>query len=85
MEMKNKMAAADSGRRLLRHSVATLAYWGGKALRDAPNGFAEFRVAEKTRTSGQILAHLGDLAAAVGEGCTAPLHRSSGMRRLPGF
>ena len=46
---------------LLRHTVATLAYRGGKALRGAPAGFAEFRAGDSTRTPGQILAHLGDL------------------------
>ena len=48
-------------REMLRHTVATLAYRGGKALRDAPPGFAHFRAAEKTRTPGEILAHIGDL------------------------
>ena len=52
---------ADDGRTLLRHTLATLAYRGGKAIRDAPSGFAEFRVAETSRTPGQILAHIGDL------------------------
>lgn len=52
---------SDSGRQLLRHTVATLAYRGGKALRGAPEEFANFRIGEKTRTPGQILAHLGDL------------------------
>jgi len=51
----------DHGRQLLRHTVATLAYRGGKALRGAPEGFADFRVAEGTRTPAQILAHIGDL------------------------
>lgn len=51
----------DASRDLLRHAVATLAYRGGKALRGAPVGFAEFRVADTTRTPGQILAHIGDL------------------------
>jgi hypothetical protein len=41
--------------------VATLAYRGGKALRNAPAGFAEFKAGEGTRTPGQLLAHLGDL------------------------
>jgi hypothetical protein len=53
--------ATDDGRTLLRHILATLAYRGGKAIRDAPDGFAEFRVADKSRTPGQILAHIGDL------------------------
>jgi len=54
-------AERDPSRELLRHAVATLAYRGGKALRGAPSGFAEFRVADTTRTPGQILAHIGDL------------------------
>ncbi len=46
---------------LLRHTLATLAYRGGKALRGAPAEFAEFRTGQTTRTPAQILAHLGDL------------------------
>lgn len=46
---------------MLRHTVATLAYRGGKALRGAPAEFADFRAAEGTRTPGHILAHIGDL------------------------
>ena len=46
---------------LLRHTVATLAYRGGKALRGAPAGFSGFQTAPGVRTPGQILAHLGDL------------------------
>ncbi len=46
---------------LLRHTLATLAYRGGKVLRGAPTEFAEFRAGETTRTPAQILAHLGDL------------------------
>lgn len=53
--------APDDKREFLRHTLATLAYRGGKALRDAPAGFAEFRTAETTRAPGQILAHIGDL------------------------
>jgi hypothetical protein len=52
---------ADPGRELLRHTVATLAYRGGKALRGAPDGFAAFRAAGTVRTPGEILAHVGDL------------------------
>ena len=51
----------DSKREMLRHAVATLAYRCGKSLRDAPENFAEFHIGEKTRTPGQILAHIGDL------------------------
>ena len=46
---------------LLRHTVATLAYRGGKALRGAPTEFAGFRAGDTTRTPAQILAHIGDL------------------------
>ena len=52
---------SDPKRELLRHTVATLAYRGGKAVRNAPAGFAEFRGCPSGRTAGQILAHLGDL------------------------
>ena len=45
----------------LRHSVATLAYRGGKAIRDAPAGFSSFRAGPESRTAGEILAHIGDL------------------------
>jgi hypothetical protein len=54
-------AATDPTRQFLRHTVATLAYRGGKVLRDAPDSFALFRVGETTRTPSQILAHIGDL------------------------
>ena len=42
---------------MLRHTVATLAYRGGKALRGAPAEFASYG----TRTPGEILAHVCDL------------------------
>jgi hypothetical protein len=48
-------------REMLRHTLATLAYRGGKTLRDAPEGFGSFRVNETTRTPAEILAHVGDL------------------------
>lgn len=54
-------AISDPKRELLRHAVATLAYRGGKAIRSAPPGFAEFRAGEGSRTAGQILGHVGDL------------------------
>ena len=34
---------SDRDRAMLRHMVATLAYRGGKVLRDAPAGFGDFR------------------------------------------
>ncbi|HKN81805.1 MAG TPA: hypothetical protein VJW17_00145 [Pyrinomonadaceae bacterium] len=48
-------------RQLLRHTVATLAYRGGKAVANAPEGFSSFRIREGSRTPEQILAHIGDL------------------------
>ena len=51
----------DPARQLLRHAVATVAYRGGKALRDSPDHFASFHIGDKTRTPAQILAHMGDL------------------------
>lgn len=52
---------ADPNIHLLRHSVAILAYRGGKALRNAPPEFAHFKASPTTRTPVEILAHLGDL------------------------
>src|ERR1700690_3561241 len=46
---------------LLRHTVATLAYRGGKAVRGAPASFSGFQAAPGVRTPGQIRAHMGDL------------------------
>jgi hypothetical protein len=48
-------------RALLRHTLATLAYRGGKVVRGAPPSFASYRCGETSRTPGQILAHVGDL------------------------
>ena len=48
-------------RELLRHTVATLSYRGGKAISNAPADFKDFRVADGSRTPGEILAHIGDL------------------------
>jgi hypothetical protein len=50
-----------TARELLRHSVATIAYRGGKVIRDAPQGYVSFDAGEKTRTPLQILAHISDL------------------------
>jgi hypothetical protein len=53
--------SADPTRELLRHTLATLAYRSGKAVRHAPEDFAAFQAGEGVRTPGQILAHMGDL------------------------
>ena len=54
--MENK-----STRDFLRHTVATVAYRGAKAIANAPDGFGDFKSFETTRTPLEILAHLGDL------------------------
>jgi hypothetical protein len=51
----------DLKREMLRHTLATVAYRGGKAIANAPDGFADFKASETTRTPLQILAHIGDL------------------------
>jgi hypothetical protein len=53
------MSTADPKRDFLRHTLATLAYRGGKAVRLAPAEFADFQGAG--RPPAQILAHVGDL------------------------
>jgi hypothetical protein len=54
MELREK-------REMLRHTVATLAYRGGKAVRGASEEFGGFAAGGTTRTPLQILAHIGDL------------------------
>lgn len=49
----------DPKRDLIRHALATIAYRGGKTIRDAPAGFADFKGAGKPPV--EIVAHLGDL------------------------
>jgi hypothetical protein len=51
----------NDARAMLRHTVATLAYRGGKVLRGASEQFATFRPFESSRTPAEILAHIGDL------------------------
>jgi len=53
----------DSTRRLLRHTVATLAYRAGKVLREAPDGFGDVRASASSRSAGEILGHMVDLLA----------------------
>ena len=61
MSSASQQSIADEKRELLRHTLATLAYRGGKAMRGTPVGFAAFHVAQGARTPGEILAHMGDL------------------------
>jgi len=61
----------SDSRALLRHTVATVAYRGAKAIRNAGPHFAEYGLAETSRTPAKILAHIGDLmdwALAMAEG-----------------
>ena len=53
--------STDPTRQLLRHTVATVAYRGGKALRGAPTSFATFTLGDSPRTPSKIVAHMGDL------------------------
>jgi hypothetical protein len=58
-------------RAFLRHTLATIAYRGAKAIRNAGPDFAEYHPAETSRTPAKILAHIGDLmewALAMSEG-----------------
>ncbi len=58
-------------RTFLRHAVATVAYRGAKAIRDAGPTFADYQPAETSRTPAKLLAHIGDLldwALAMSEG-----------------
>ena len=51
----------DEKRALLRHTVATVAYRGSKAVRDAPASFAGFSGDGSARTAEKIVAHIADL------------------------
>lgn len=52
---------ADPATALLRHTLATVAYRANKALQNAPESFAGFRIGDSPRAPANILAHLGDL------------------------
>jgi len=51
----------STDRALLRHALATLAYRGGKTIRDASPDFATFGAQQSNQTPGKIVAHIGDL------------------------
>ncbi len=54
-------SVTDGRREFLRHTVATLAYRGGKVIRDTPEGFGEVRACETGRSAAEILRHVGEL------------------------
>ena len=67
-------SSSDPQRELLRHTLATVAYRGGKTLRGAPASFSNFKSENNARTPGRILAHLCDLydwAVSIASGKTA--------------
>src|SRR6185295_18220513 len=51
----------DDKRAMLRHTVATVAYRGGKAVGGAPESFAAYSPGGTARTPVKILTHIGDL------------------------
>jgi hypothetical protein len=58
-------------RTFLRHTLATVAYRGAKAIRNAGPSFADYGLPETSRTPAKIIAHIGDLmdwALAMSEG-----------------
>jgi hypothetical protein len=75
---------------LLRHTLATLAYRAGKAVRGAPPGFGSFHASLATRSPAEILAHMGDLidwALVLADGKnewhdSAPLHWDDEVARF---
>ena len=52
----NESTQSEPGRELLRHTVATLAYRGGKAISNAPEGFEDFRASGETRATLPVAA-----------------------------
>ena len=48
-------------RLILRHLLATIAYRAGKAIRDTPDTFGQYRETPDSPSSVDIVAHMGDL------------------------
>jgi hypothetical protein len=48
----------DAKRQMIQHFLATLAYRTQKALRNAPEGFGDFRVDSFTRTPHELILHM---------------------------
>jgi len=55
------MGQPDPKRELLRHTLATLAYRGRKAVTGVDPGFGGFRAHDSIKAPVAILAHIGDL------------------------
>src|SRR6266849_5304002 len=60
MTRESRKTMTDS-RTFLRHTLATLAYRGVKAIRNAGPNFGNHCCSETSRTPVRILAHIGDL------------------------
>jgi hypothetical protein len=60
-DITKSMSQTNQKTEMLRHTVATLAYRGAKAVRGASDSFASFKASDTTRTPAEILAHIGDL------------------------
>ncbi len=56
-------AASAGARALLRHTLAVIAYRGGKAIRNAPPEFATYQASPTSRRPLEILSHVADLIA----------------------
>jgi hypothetical protein len=61
LTMKTIKAGQRGGPSPLRHVVAALADRTAKVLLDAPQGFSDFRASARSRSAGEILAHVSDL------------------------
>ena len=48
-------------RLILRHLLATIAYRAGKAIRNTPDAFGQYRETPDSRSSVEIVSHMGDL------------------------
>ncbi len=51
----------SDARTFLRHTLATLSYRAGKAIRNTPADFSAVRAAPDSRSAAEILAHMSDL------------------------
>src|SRR5262245_53703898 len=60
--LRTRLAMADvnmtESRRLLQHFLGALAYRTQKALRDAPDSFADFRISPTSRTPFELVWHM---------------------------
>jgi len=72
----------DASRRMLQHFLAALAYRTQKALRGAPESFAEFQAGENVRTPHELVRHM---TSVVGYARTMLHGGTFSPSRLPSF